>query len=156
MIPLENRDDIINWKKGLRNYVEQRLNEFPTEPDVDFPNIEETEKIPILHNEISSVQFYRIGLSPASDDHLGMRLNHKPRIESRPEEKSHNIVTDLDFATPQSPYDGTYTRIEEPDGTFVNEIIESGGSYELVFSVLDCLHNQYPEQFPDPSAILAP
>src|SRR5205823_6651773 len=109
MTSTENRDRFTDIKKGLRDYIEQRLTEFPVEPNREWPDIEETKEIPLIHDEIASIQFYRIGLSPAGNDHLGMRLNHHSRVTSQSEE-GHNITTDLDFTDPQSHYDGTYTR----------------------------------------------
>lgn len=94
----EPKSEIKGWKKKLRSYVEERLKILPTKSDAYFPDIEETEKIPIIHDEVLSVQFYKISLK-ISNDHFGMRLNHKPRV-SRSEGGSLNVITDLDFTTP--------------------------------------------------------
>lgn len=150
----EKKDHFVNVKKGIRNYIEQRLNELSTKPNPDF-SIEETDEFPIIHDEVSSVQFYRLLLKPASDDHIGMRLNHKPRVEPAADDY-YKITTDLDFTEPQSPGDGTYTRIRKPGDEFVADVEQGRGSYEIVFSVLKALHVQYSEQFPDPSGIFAP
>jgi len=138
-------------KQKLKTYVEERLEEIPTKPDPNFPDIEETNEFPIKHDEISSIKFYKIELSHPSgpETHTGMSLKHRRREDLHSHGELRDITTDLYFVTPSSPHEGTETRIEKPDGTFIEAIDNSGGSYELVMSAIKALHNQYPEQFPD-------
>lgn len=144
----EYKGQLLDLKRGLKYYVEQMFGKFPFRPDAEFPDIDETEEIPVDHDEVASVQFYKLNLAPGSDDHFGMRLNHRARIIES-ERKTHIIKTDLDFSVSPSRYDGTYTEVREQDDTFVAEIEDGGGAYELVLSVIDILHKQYPEQFPN-------
>jgi len=142
-------------KQKLKDYIEERLKELPTKSDPYFPDIQETEEISIIHDEVSAVKFFRIELdytlsedSRISNNYVGIRLKHRRREDLHSQGELRDITTDLYFVTPPSPHEGTVTDIRKPDGTLIEAIENSGGSYELVLSVLKSLHQQYPERFP--------
>lgn len=159
MLSPEHRAPFESMRTGFKRYVEQRLIGLPLKPNPDVPDIEETDRIPVTHTEVASVQFYKISLGielPDGEsiaDHIGIRLNHHPRTTQESEEPAHVVTTDLDLSDPASVYDGTTTNIRKLDDALVDTFENTGGSYELVFSVLDSLHRQYPNQFPDINAI---
>lgn len=139
--------------KNIKKYIKKVFRNLPTRPDSAFPDIHETERIPLVrHKDIEFVQFHKIFITEKRG-YWGMEMRHYIQDPSEGVK-----ITTIQFAFPQTFAIPSYFETSEYDfqDRFLREIEAKGAGYELLASVFEVLHSQDPKHFSSPHAIFMP